>query len=494
MRLAHLMQTLPGARRHGLNGGSDLEVSGIAHDSRSVRPGFVFVAFKGTSVDGHDYVADAVRRGAAAVVAERRVDLPPAIPLMRVADARRAVAALSSHFHGHPSRKLCVVAATGTNGKTTTTYLVRSILAAAGHESGLIGTIRHETGRRGLPASMTTPGPVDIHTFLGEMVAEGLGHAVMEMSSHALSQHRADFVECDVAIFTNLTRDHLDYHRTMSAYRQAKGKLFESLRPQGWAILNADDPASTYLAGRTCARVLRYGLRRSADLRARVRRMRLEGTEFRLSTREKEVTVRLPLVGRHNVYNALAAAAAGIALGFDLATIRQGLENVPVVAGRLEAVRCGQAFPVLVDYAHTEDAMRSVLTALRPLVGGRLIVVFGAGGDRDRAKRPAMGRAANELADLSWVTSDNPRSEDPGEIIDEICSGVADARRVRVEQDRRTAIAQALAEATAGDLVLIAGKGHETVQTTRHGAAPFDDRQVVRWALAEARQSSLAGA
>ena len=494
MRLSKLPKILPGIRAPLPETYDDADVAGIAHDSRRVKPRWVFVAIPGHQRDGADFVEDAVARGAVAIVSERSVRVSMPVPIFVVQDARRALAALANSFFKRPSRGLKVIGVTGTNGKTTTTFMLRSILEAAGRRCGVLGTVSYETGRRTLPASITTPESVDIQEFLAEMLAEGMEYAAIEVSSHALSMRRVDFVQFAVGVFTNLTSEHLDYHRTLAAYREAKARLFHSLGPAAFAVLNADDPSSEEMARATCARVLHYSLTRRADVTAHVQDATLDGSDMTLVCAEGATDLRLPLIGRHNVSNALAAATAALALGCDLSAIRNGLEHMPRVPGRLERVPCEADCRVLVDYAHTDQALKSVLGSLRRLATKRIIVVFGAGGDRDRAKRPRMGRVVAQGADLAWITSDNPRSEEPNDIIQEVLGGVGNRRRVHVQPDRQTAIAEALRAARPGDIVLIAGKGHERTQRFKNMVIPFDDREAVRTALNASSQEALMGA
>ena len=488
MKLSKLPKILPGTHSPLGEGVEDVEIAGIAHDSRRVKPGWVFVAIPGHQRNGADFVEDAVLCGAVAVVAETRTRVPRPVPVFVVQDARRALAAMANNFFRKPSRWLRVIGVTGTNGKTTTTYMLRSILSAAGCRCGILGTIAYETGRRTLPASITTPESVDIQEFLAEMLTEGMEYAALEVSSHAMCMRRVDFVQFAAAVFTNLTSEHLDYHRSIAAYRKAKMRLFHSLGPASYAVLNADDENGDVMARATCAKVLRYGLRKKADVTARMSQSTLDGISITLICERGEVDVRLPLIGIHNVSNALAASTTAIALGHQLDAVRRGLEAMPAVPGRLEPIPCDTGYRVLVDYAHTDQALRSVLKSLRPLTAKRIIVVFGAGGDRDRNKRPRMGRAVERGADLAWVTSDNPRSEDPLHIIRDILSGVGSRNRIRVEPDRQTAIAEALRAAQPGDLVLIAGKGHERSQRFKDTVIPFDDREAVRHALSPSSQ------
>jgi UDP-N-acetylmuramoyl-L-alanyl-D-glutamate--2,6-diaminopimelate ligase len=462
----------------------DHDVTGLTCDSRQVRPGDCFVAVPGEREDGSRYIADAIARGAAAIVAERRPDTSFTVPFLLVPDVREAAARLAAAFFRQPSERLDVVGVTGTKGKTTTAYLIRSILDIAGRPCGLLGTVQYIVGTRALAASNTTPGPVDLQRYLAEMVDAGCTAAVLEVSSHALIQRRVEGVRFRAGVFTNLAQDHLDYHKTLEAYREAKGLLFRMLGPGAASILNRDDPAAPYYAGLSRAPVIEYGIGAGAEIGAEIQAVDFRGTRLTLSARGRRIPIATRLMGRHNVYNILAAAASAVALGVDLDAIRRGVEALGAVPGRLEPIDGGRDFVVMVDYAHTEDALRNVLSCLRPLVRGRLICVFGCGGDRDRGKRPKMGRVAEELADRVILTSDNPRSEDPESILTEIRAGMRDAGRARVLVDRRSAIHEAIAEARAGDIVLIAGKGHETYQVFRDGTRPLDDRLVAREALA----------
>ena len=470
---------------------ADLDVSvpliGVTCDSRKVTRGVVFVAVRGELADGHRFATDAVRRGAAALVVERRLDDVGDVPQFVVRDTRRALAALSDAFHGYPSRRLHVMACTGTNGKTTICHLVRGILEEAGLRTGVIGTLGCDTTVRTVATLNTTPDSTETQSFLEEMLREGCRCAIMEVSSHALCQRRVVFFRFAAAGFSNFSRDHLDYHGTMDAYRDAKARLFSSLGPAAVAVLNGEDPASAYFASRTSARLCGYGvegkknhLPEPLEVSARLREVGLDGAVFELITPEGSAEVRTQLVGRHNILNALAAAALARTAGAGIDAIARGLGNADVVDGRLHPVRCGQPYAVSIDYAHTAHALETVLKAVRPHVKKRIILVFGAGGDRDRGKRPKMARAAERFADVVWLTSDNPRSEDPDEIIRQVLAGAERPAEFRIESDREQAIFGALREAEPGDMVLIAGKGHERVQIFRDGAIPFDDREVAQ--------------
>jgi UDP-N-acetylmuramoyl-L-alanyl-D-glutamate--2,6-diaminopimelate ligase len=452
-------------------------LSGVTADSRSAAPGAVYVAVRGSQMDGHRFVADAVRRGATAVIAEHSCE--SGVPEVIVSDGRRAAIVAGRAWYGDPGRRLTLIGVTGTNGKTTTTALVRHLFNADG-SAGSIGTLGAFDGA-GLPVestagSLTTPGPIDLQGTLAALLARGATHVVMETSSHSLDQGRLDGLAFAAGIFTNLTRDHLDYHGTMESYLAAKLKLDALLAIDGVQVVNADDPAWAVLpAGR---RRVRFSIGGAGDVRAEELQLGNAGSAFRLVTPAGAEEVRLPLLGEFNVANALAAAATGYALGLPLSTIAGRLTAAPQVPGRMEQLVAAPAV-VLRDYAHTPDALERALAALRPLTPGRLLVVFGCGGDRDRGKRPVMGRIAATLSDLAIVTSDNPRTEDPDLIIDEVEQGMGSAPHERFA-DRRRAIAAAIAAAGPGDTVLLAGKGHETYQVIGTEKVPFDEREIVR--------------
>ncbi len=475
--LAGAIPGLPAAVR-------EAEIRGITCDSRQVAAGSRFVAIPGHKTDGAQFVDDAIRRGAAAIVAEREIPNCP-VPVLIVPSARAALADLAVRFHDDPTSKMNVVGVTGTNGKTTTTYLLRSIFEAADEKVGVLGTISHSIGARTIPSDNTTPGADTLQRYFAERKAGGCSSAAMEVSSHALDQDRVRGIRFAAGIFTNLTRDHMDYHPTMEHYRDAKGRLFEALPARGVAALNADDEVSACYADRTDAHVVYFGLKRRADVTAKIELGTFHGTRLRLRMGTEEVVVNTRLIGTHNVYNILGAAACTWAMGYDLDQIKTGVENLVAVPGRLEPVDAGQEFAVLVDYAHTDDALRNVLHCLRPLLRGRLIVVFGCGGDRDRGKRPKMGKVATELADKVILTSDNPRSESPTAILSDIAAGVTDKSKVLVEPDRRGAIKLAMQLAGKDDVVLLAGKGHETYQIFKEQTLAFDDRLVAKEVLGE---------
>ena len=482
-----------------VSGDPRTRLTDVVCDSRRVQPGALFVAIHGLADDGHRYIAQAVEQGAAAVACEADCTVPPGVAHLQVDSGRRALALTAARFWQHPSRRLRVLGVTGTNGKTTTTTLLRAICEAAGRRSGLVGTVVGVVGGQVTSVCHTTPESDQLQALLYKMAEAGDACAVLEVSSHALALERVAGVEFDVACFTNLTRDHFDFHGSLGAYLDAKARLFADLgRVHGLAapaakpglkvaVLNADDPTSLTLARRTRAAVLTYGVDALADVTAQCIRLDHRGLRFRLCTAQGEVDLHLKLRAYFHVYNALAAAAAALAEGIGLAAIQQGLEGCPGVRGRFEAVEAGQDFGVFIDYAHTPDGLQGVLATARALAVGRVICVFGCGGDRDRGKRPEMGRIAGELADYSIITADNPRSEDPAAIAAMVEAGLKPTGgHYCVETDRRRAIGLAVAMALSGDVVIIAGKGHETYQIFRDRTIGFDDGEEARRAIAEA--------
>jgi murE/murF fusion protein len=477
MKLAELIQDLPGARVVGqAEAALAAEITAVREDSRAVQPGDLFVAVRGRRSDGHAFAPQAAARGAAALVVEHEV--PVAVPQVLVADAAEALGALSARVAGRPSDRMVLVGITGTNGKTTTTYLVESILAAAGARPGVIGTVNYRYGGRSFPAPYTTPPAGELQRVFGEMVAADTSHAVMEVSSAALAMGRLGGVRFQVASFSNLTQDHLDVHATMAEYQEAKQLLFSRyLAADGIAVVNADDPAAaTMAAASRGARVLRVSSRGDGDVRATRFESTIDGVRADVVTPRGELEVESnALLGHYNVDNLLMAVAIGEALGLPHERIAAGIRNMSGVPGRVERVPNEAGLDILVDYAHTPDALTNVLAALKPVTRRRLVCVFGCGGDRDPTKRPKMGAAVAEAADLAVVTSDNPRTEDPRAIIDMILPAVPDP--FAVEPDRRTAIRIAVAEAAPGDVVLIAGKGHEDYQILGTTKIHFDDRE-----------------
>ncbi|MBN1394307.1 MAG: UDP-N-acetylmuramoyl-L-alanyl-D-glutamate--2,6-diaminopimelate ligase [Pirellulales bacterium] len=462
-----------------LIGGDDSPVGGCACDSRKVRPGDVFVAVAGDRCDGNDFVAEAVERGCAAVVSERPLsDLP--VPSCVVPNARECYARLCQALAGNPSRLLKLIGVTGTNGKTTVACLIAGIFKEAGRGIGVLGTLGYLDGRIVEPSTHTTPPADKLATLLARMVRNGCTHAVMEVSSHALDQSRVAGAWFDTACVTNVTHDHLDYHGTLRAYRRAKARIFDHLADDGLVVLNADDPGSAAYLRRLDRPVLTVGIRRPAEITAAPIEQFSGEQTFLLTAGSENVPVRTRMIGRHNIYNCLTAAAVGLAHGIELTTIVRGLEFAGQVPGRLERIECGQPFGVFVDYAHTPDALEVVLKTLRKVTAGRLICVFGAGGERDRDKRPLMGRAVERTADLAVLTNDNPRREDPETIFRDVLGGFIAPRAVEVVPDRAAAIHLALASARFGDCVLIAGKGHETHQIVGERRLDFDDCEVAR--------------
>ncbi|NLO05675.1 MAG: UDP-N-acetylmuramoyl-L-alanyl-D-glutamate--2,6-diaminopimelate ligase [candidate division WS1 bacterium] len=469
----------------------DATVSGIASDSRLVRPGYLFVAYRGFEVDGHDFIESALVNGAVAVVLDdpRHEATVEGVPWARVEDARVACAELAAEFFGNPSEELRVAGVTGTNGKTTTTFLIEAALAAAGMRAAVIGTLGYGASDDLTEAPRTTPDAVELQRTLREMADSGTDGVAVEISSHSLVLHRPWRCSFDVGVFTNLSQDHLDFHRSIEDYLEAKLLLFTeyaraSKKPMVGAV-NLDDPFGGRIAERAECPVLGYGLGPACDVRAEEAQIGSDGSRFVLRTPGGSAEVALSLPGHFNVHNALAAASAAHVMGVETGAIAEGLSAMPAVPGRFERVDAGQPFTIIVDYAHTPDALENVLRAARELAPRRLICVFGCGGDRDPDKRPKMGRAAAELADFTVVTSDNPRSEDPLAIIDAIVAGVV-GEHYAVEPDRRAAIAMAVEMAEPGDLVMIAGKGHETYQIFADRTIDFDDTKVARELVQEA--------
>ena len=465
------------------------EVKGVAYDSRLLREGEVFVAIRGTRRDGHDFIEEALRKGASGLILEREPSGRLPVPWVQVPSSRRALAQISCHLFSHPSLSLRVVGVTGTNGKTTTTYLLESILKEAGREVGVVGTINYRYKGKEVPAPVTTPESYDLQKILREMVEGGVQDLVMEVSSHALEQGRVEGSHFDGAIFTNLSHDHLDYHGEMSRYFEAKRRLFTEVLPQSrkddrWMAYNVEDPWGERLAeGISGMRKLPFGIKRG-EVRALRYSLSLRGIEAELSTPEGVFVLRSPLLGRHNLYNVLASVSAAILLGVEIEAIKRGVEGLGCVPGRMERVDDGEGPSVFVDYAHTPDALRSVLEGVRRLTKGRVIVVFGCGGERDREKRPLMGEVAASLGHKVIITSDNPRGEDPYEIIHQIEEG---CRRAGgdwiVLPDRGEAIRRAVAMAEEEDVVIITGKGHEAYQIWGDKRVPFDDREEAKRAL-----------
>ena len=468
-------------------------VTGVAHDSRHVQPGDVFVALRGQHADGSTFVPEAIRRGAVAVIAQEEGPSTPGVAWAQVTNGRLALAVIAVALHHDPSQRMLVVGITGTNGKTTTAHLMASIFEAAGVRCGLLGTVAYRIGNQTRPATRTTPEAPDVQALLAEMVAKGCGACAMEVSSHALALGRVEGMHFGAAVFTNLTRDHLDFHSDMEDYFQAKRHLFELLPRDRPAIINADDPRATALI-ETVGRPITYGISRPADVSPTPLSYSLKGLTFQAITPRGTLNLQSALVGRPNVYNILAAVATAVALDIPGDAIETGIAALDRVPGRFQLVSSpGDDVSVVVDYAHTDDALKNLLETARPLAARRIITVFGCGGDRDRTKRPLMGAVASRLSDIILITSDNPRSEDPARIIEEIQRGITPDTRRNTGQstiavvDRRQAIERAIDMAGSGDLVLVAGKGHEKYQSIGGQTVPFDDVEVARTALSRRR-------
>ncbi len=467
----------------------DRDISGIAYDSRRVTPGMIFVAISGRNVDGHEYISRAISQGAAAVICQNEAAPNARTDIIRVADTRVALARTAAAFYAHPSDQLDVVGVTGTNGKTTVSFMTKHILESAGVSTGLLGTVRYEIGERTIPAQRTTPEALEIQQMMRQMLRSGCQACVMEASSHGLEQNRVDQVEFNVGVFTNLSPEHLDYHGDLESYFAAKRKLMESLRhgkKAGVAVVNIDDPHG--------ARIVRelqdlpfvtYGRAPKANLQLKRVTVAADATLFECGVRGDTLRCRLPLIGRYNANNALAAIGAAMALGVPAPDAAKALESMPGVPGRLETVEAGQDFKVYVDYAHTDDALANALETVREVTSGRVLVLFGCGGDRDAGKRRRMGGVAALQADFTVITSDNPRSEPPEQIANEIVDGHTAhcTEGLMVELDRARAIEEIIWMARPGDAVVIAGKGHETYQEFENTVVPFDDRVHAREAL-----------
>ncbi|WLR52245.1 UDP-N-acetylmuramoyl-L-alanyl-D-glutamate--2,6-diaminopimelate ligase [Bacillus tianshenii] len=463
-------------------------LTGIEMDSRLVQPGSLFVCVRGYTVDGHRFAESAVENGAAAIVAEEKLDV--SVPVIVVSDSKRALAMLSDLFYGCPTQKMRLIGVTGTNGKTTTTHMIDEIFRVNGEKTGMIGTIHIKMGDETIPVTNTTPESVVLQQNFSKMEKHGVQTAVMEVSSHALDLGRVRGCDFDVAVFTNLTQDHLDYHETMDEYRRAKGLLFAQLggafhpeKPK-YAVLNMDDTASEQYARSTAAHVLTYGINKQADVRAESIQMTNQGTTFTLVTPVGSTAITMKFVGRFSIYNVLAAAAAAIACDVKLTTVAEAIEGMEGVAGRFELVNAGQPFSVIVDYAHTPDSLENVLKTVKDVTEQKIYCIVGCGGDRDKTKRPLMAKIAAHYADEAVLTSDNPRSEDPEQILRDMEAGIADENYTTIT-DRKEAIHYAVSKAQAGDVVLIAGKGHETYQIIGDKTYDFDDRVVAAQAVKE---------
>ena len=467
----------------------EVHVNAIAYDSRKITRGGAFIAIRGTSTDGHQHIKDAISRGAKVVVLEDDDALPDAyfmhegVVKVVVSNTRRALAVMARNYYGNPSTKLTLIGVTGTNGKTTTTHLIKTILEKNGEKAGLVGTISYIVGKREIPAVQTTPESLELNQYLAEMVKEGCTAAVMEVSSHSLVQYRVYGLTFRAGVFTNLTQDHLDFHKTMEQYATAKKRLFDMLDASAVAVVNADDSEAGYMISSTQAKVMTYGTGELVDVRAMDIKLGMESTSYTIRFEHGSLPIVSSLIGRFNISNTLAAIATVTGLGVTPAVIKRGIELQAAVRGRFELITSPLGWTAIVDYAHTPDALEKCLRTIHDILPdqrtGRIITMFGAGGDRDRTKRPIMGKIAAELSDTVIVTSDNPRTENPEAIIDDVLSGIPPGKKVVRETDRKLAITMALTQARSGDVVLLAGKGHETYQVLGREKIHFDDREEV---------------
>lgn len=486
--LSELALLIPDARIVG----DDVEICGIEHDSRKVTAKNLFVCMEGAHVDGHNFISQAVERGAVAILTARQNFQPPEkISALIVPDMLNALAVIVPYFYDYPARAMRVIGVTGTNGKTTTTYMLREIFLCAGLKVGLIGTIQILIGDEIRPNPNTTPNVIDLQHILAEMRDKNIQIVVMEVSSHALAENRVAGIEFDTAIFTNLTQDHLDFHGTMENYLRAKAKLFDSVSRKGrkhkkTAIINVDDAASDEIAKHCLCKTISYSVNRNADLQAVNIAVRADGMQFSLQNEQCAMDFSLKVTGMFNIYNALAAIGAALAENIRFDVIKRALENFCGVSGRFERIFAEIPFTVIVDYAHTPDGIKNVLQTATQIVTGKIITVFGCGGDRDNKKRPIMGKIAAEMSDIVILTSDNPRTEDPEKILDDIERGIGKKAHERIA-DRRKAIFRAIELAEAGDFVMILGKGHENYQILNSGTIHFDDREVANEAITEVK-------
>lgn len=479
-----LRDLIEGVAPETVSGNMEMDVTGITYDSRTAIRGCLFVALRGEKADGHDFVGDAVQRGAHAVVYERPLrECPGSVTCISVRDSREALASISNNFFGKPSHSMSVIGITGTNGKTTTAFVIKSILESWGKKVGLIGTIQYTVGNKVYDAIHTTPEAPEFQRLLSEMSSAGCSHVVSEVSSHALAQRRVDATCFGAAVFTNLTSEHLDFHKTMENYFLAKKRLFTELLAQdATAVINYDDIWGRRLLDSFSGNTITYGLEAGSDLMATDINNTADGLRFTIVYRERRYEIRSPLMGLPNVYNILSAAGNALSLGVPSNIIIDGIHEAGIVRGRFEKVDAGQGFFAIVDYAHTEDALERLIYTARGITKGKIITVFGCGGDRDRTKRPRMGSIATRLSDFVLVTSDNPRSEDPERIIEEIEKGAV-RRNYLIEPDRKVAIRRAVMMAAEGDVVLIAGKGHETYQEIKGKRFQLNDREVLEEAI-----------
>jgi len=478
MKLRDLFQDVPEIH---FNGNGSTDILGVSYSSKQVRPGFLFAAVRGEKKDGFEFIEEALRSGAAAVLSDRPRPQTWKCPWVQAADIRAALALAAANFYGQPSMKMKVVGITGTKGKTTLTYLLESIFQKAGYQPGVIGTVNYRWPNAAQPAPRTTPEAPDLQRMMSEMLAQGVTHCLIEVSSHALDLKRVWGVHFDIAVFTNLSAEHLDYHPSIEDYFEAKKKLFFLNAKKRTAVVNLDDPWGKRLISELPLTTVSFGVEPAAIVRAEQFRFSETGIKADVDYPGDQVKICSALMGKHNLSNILAAVATGLALNVPPATIKEGISALKKIPGRLEKIENALGFQVFVDYAHTDQALRSLLETIRDLKPHRILLVFGAGGDRDKGKRPRMGEVAASLADLSFITSDNPRTEDPLAIIADIEKGFIGkgAKHYKVVADRREAISQALATARKGDYVLVAGKGHENYQIFKDRTIHFDDAEVV---------------
>lgn len=489
MKLSELIKTLDS---YHITSFLDFEVQGISCNSKEVQEDFIFVAIKGTNLDGHRFIQEAIDKGARAIIIQypvsriqdsgSRIQDPEGVSFIIVKDSRKALAKLAAQFYGNPSSKMKVVGITGTNGKTTVSYLIEAILKEAGFLPSVIGTVNYRFKDKIIPSKNTTPGPIELQSMLGEMLKEGIDYAIMEVSSHALDQDRTEGINFHSAIFTNLAGDHLDYHKTLRNYFSAKARLFKNMNSNSFAVINNDDIYGRRLQNLTSAQIITYGIKNESSIVAKNIKFDIWHTEFLLDGINRGTNFRTSLIGRHNVYNILAAVCWAQKEGIDLGLIKSAIEKFHLVPGRLERTDTKRDFQVFVDYAHTEDALKNVIETLRELSGNRVIVVFGCGGQRDKVKRPKMGYTVSELADFAIITNDNPRQEDPDRIIEDIKRGIR-KDNFCVIPERKEAIRKSLSLAKPGDIVLVAGKGHENYQLLKDRILHFDDREVIKKCL-----------
>jgi UDP-N-acetylmuramoyl-L-alanyl-D-glutamate--2,6-diaminopimelate ligase len=486
MKLAEIVKNLKIIKSSGNLG---VAIGGISQDSRAIAQGELFLCVKGVRVDGHRFLPQAAAAGAVAALVAEWPEEDYGLTLIQVEDVNEAIREVAGAFYGYPDRRLQLIGVVGTNGKTTSTYLLKHILEAAGHKVGLIGTIVNLIGDEVIPAHNTTPGPLELQQLFWKMARAGAEYVVMEVSSHSIAQGRVAGLRFRCGIFTNITQDHLDYHKTFAEYLRVKSRFFLDLPSTAWAVLNGDDPHAASIIAKTAAKVMTYGIRQAADFKAGQIRINPEGVSYTVASPRGRLDLQLHLTGYFNVYNSLGVLTAALAMGIDLEAIKRGLETTDGVPGRFQKVGAPQSdFTVVVDYAHTPDGLENILKTGRGLNPRRLLLVFGCGGDRDRTKRPIMGALAARLADYTIITSDNPRSEEPGQILREIEAGFREANpdgQYLLEVDRAAAIRKIIQTARTGDLILIAGKGHEDYQVFADRTIHFDDREVAARALEE---------